>query len=581
MRRQAQRPVKRGPERTTIIYLVFVFWGLAIVGRLFVLQVLNHEHYMALAQGQHALSRRLLPKRGEIFAFDRRSKTVSPLAINKQFGWLYASPREIADPHVVAYRLAEIMGFADDVERTASLQQRLMRRQSASVALFRKVTDEQRKEIEAAGIKGLFFINETYRFYPEKQYAAHILGFVGIREDRLIGQYGIEGALESELSGEAGSLKSERDARGRIIAVGKSFVEEATDGSDIVLTIDPNIQHIACKKLEEYGTQFSSKSGSIVVLEPATGAILAMCSYPEYDPNEYNKVSNIAVYQNNATQFSYEPGSVFKPLTMAAAIDAGALTPDTTYEDTGEEKIGSHTIRNATRRGYGVQTMTNVLERSLNTGSIFAMRSATPEVFRAYVEAFGFGRKTGLELPEEAGNIRSLRERSEIFPATASFGQGITVTPLQLAVAYGVIANDGRRMKPYLVKEIIKPDGTRVVTEPTVVEQVISPKTAKTMGAMLVSVIEASDSRRALVPGYYLGGKTGTAQKPGPGGTYGSEIYASFTGYGPMNDPRFSIAIMYDAPKVDWAEAAAAPLFKDVASYILKYYQIPPEKSNQ
>lgn len=568
-------------NRIHLLFAVFAFWAVVIVVRLFSLQILQYDVYVALAEGQHELSEKLLPERGEIFASDTRVDALVPLAINKTYGWLYGVPREIDNPRSTAEQLAVILGFTEDKERIEDLVEKFSKENDPFEPIARKVSDELLAEIEERALPGIYSLNEKYRYYTEKAYASHLVGFLSMSDDAKKGQYGIEGYFDEELAGKPGQITTSRDAFGRWIAIGDATIEEAVDGSDIVLTIDANIQHHACKALDAYVQRFGAIGGAVVVMDPSTGAIRAMCGWPMFDPNTYNEVASIEAYQNPTVSFTYEPGSVFKAITMAAALDSGAVTPTTTYEDTGEEIINGYKIQNSDRLAHGVQTMTNVLEKSLNTGVIFAMRQTTPEVFARYIRAFGFGQKTAVSLgAEAAGNISSLDEKAEVFFATASFGQGLTVTPLQLASAFSTIANNGMRMKPRIIDSIVHPDGTKEVMQPQELGQVISDKTAKTLGAMLVSVVEVGHATLASVPGYYLAGKTGTAQKHNPDGRgYSTLTFASFGGFGLMDDPRFVISVMLDEPKVDWAASSAAPLFADIADYILRYYQIPPERA--
>jgi cell division protein FtsI/penicillin-binding protein 2 len=302
------------------------------------------------------------------------------------------------------------------------------------------------------------------------------------------------------------------------------------------------------------------------VVDPSTGAVLAMCSSPTFDPNRYGNVESVAAYDNDAL-LPYESGSVMKPAVMAAAIDSGVVTPQTTFDDPGQIEIGGFTIKNAADKRWGRQTMVGVLERSINTGMVFVAQRLGAETMHRYLSSFGFGQPTGLTLPRDlAGDISSLENRGEIYPATASYGQGITVNVVQLAMAYAAIANGGTLLKPYVVAEVIGPDGTRDITTPTVVRRVLKPETAKAVGAMLASVIANGTTRLARIPGYWVAGKTGTAQLPDPsGGYYDSLAIHTVAGFVPVDRP------------VAWAESSAAPLFAEVTSAALRLLRIPPD----
>ncbi len=595
------------PWRVRAFRIGMVVAAIIIVARLFILQVVEHGFYEALASGQHEIFQKLFPKRGEIFAIDMKEDQLYAVATNQLLGFVYANPRLVDDPEETAETLARILGYEikvsgiaddlqldeeEDTEDTEAegptefeiLLARLSKSDDPYEPIARYVSEDQLKEIDAADLSGIYYIREEARTYPEDGIGGHILGFVGADEEGMLsGRYGLEGYFDEILSGTAGFLKSERDIAGRLIAVGERSFEPAVDGADIELTIDRTIQYMACSKIREAVLRHGADGGTIVILDPSDGAVLAMCSYPDYDPDFYNEVESIDIFNNPAIFSAYEPGSVFKPITMAAALDSGAVTPATTYEDTGEIKIDVYTIKNSDEEAHGTQTMTQVLEESLNTGVIFAMRQTGAEVFRDYIEDFGFGELTGIELDTEtAGDISSLYQKSEIYSATASFGQGISVTPLQLATAYAAIANGGILYKPYLVKEIRYSDGTVEVTEPKAVRRVISEKSAQLLGAMLVSVVERGHGSRAGVDGYYVAGKTGTAQvarTDGPG--YDPNItIGSFAGFAPASDAKFAMVVRVDRPRdVQWAESTAAPLFGELAAFLLQYLEVPPERA--
>ena len=356
----------------------------------------------------------------------------------------------------------------------------------------------------------------------------------------------------------------------------------ATDGSDLVLTIDRTVQYIVCEKLKASVSRHGADAGTAIVMDPQTGAVMAMCSSPDFDPNVYNQVTDVSVFNNPAVFGQYEPGSVMKPITIAAAIDQGAVTPATTYEDTGSVEIAGFTIKNSDEEAHGTQTMTEVLEKSLNTGAIFAAQAVGKDVFRSYLERFGLGIKTGIEFsPESPGDISSLKRRGEIYVATASFGQGVTATPMQMLAAFAALANDGKLMRPYIVAEIRRSDGGLEKTEPRLVRQAIGERTATLLGGMLTNVVENGHGKRAGVAGYYVAGKTGTAQVSnpnGPGYLEGVTI-GTFIGFAPVADPAFAMIVRIDHPRdVRFAESTHAPLFGEISAFLLQYLQIPPER---
>jgi len=451
--------------------------------------------------------------------------------------------------------------------------------------LYTVVNQEGKEKEKELTISGLGFFIKPYRFYPEGNIGANMLGFVSYASEEQRGSYGLEGFFDQELYGKPGSLNVERDALGKIIISDSKQYNDAQDGSDLILTINRSIQFKACKKLNQAVRRHGADGGSVIVMEPKTGAVLAMCASPDYNPNNYRLAKDINIFNNPAIFSQYEPGSIYKAVTMAVGLDQAKVTPQTTYEDTGKVKIADYVIENSDRLAHGKVNMAAVLEQSLNTGAIFVMRQVGPSVFAKYVKDFGFGEKTGIELEGESkGDIKNLaqdKDNQELYAATASFGQGIAVTPLQMVLAFVAVANNGILMKPYIVKEIIKSDGTKITTQPQQIRRVISEKAATILGGMLVNVVENGHGKKAAVKGYYIGGKTGTAQVPrkvGRGYQPGAHI-GSFAGFAPVDDPRFVMLVRIDNPRdVQWAESSAAPLFGEIAEFILNYYQVPKER---
>jgi cell division protein FtsI/penicillin-binding protein 2 len=316
-------------------------------------------------------------------------------------------------------------------------------------------------------------------------------------------------------------------------------------------------------------------------MRPSTGEILALAVAPSYNPNEYSK-EDVSVFFNPVVQARFEPGSIFKPITMAAALDTHVISPDLTYVDNGPITVADRVIRNSTGEEYGAQTMTQVLEKSLNTGVVFAVERIPRGKWFEYVERFGFSEKTGIELPGElAGDVRNIAAGGPVERATSAFGQGIAVTPLELIGAIGAIANNGTLMQPYLVHKVVDADGktTRFERGPEKRRGVVSAETAEAVTKMMVSVVENGGGRRAQIPGYFVAGKTGTAQIPSPSGGYSEDTIHSFVGFAPAFDPEFVMLIKIDRPRgVQFSEASAAPIFKEVGELILHYFGVDPDK---
>lgn len=555
-------------------FAVFIFLlNVLVLARLFYLQVDKGAFYSALAASQQQISEKLLAKRGEIFVQDDGKNVV--IATNKDYITLYAIPKELEKPAWTAKILSEILGL-DQVD----LEKKLSKPDDPYEVIKKKLTDDEVNKVKDLKIDGLAFVPETGRFYPDKDLMSQITGFLGQTQDKVKGLYGIEGYWDTDLTGKQGQLKATTDLSGNLIASSAQQLQAAQDGSSIVLTIDRTIQYYVCSKLAQSVKDTQSTGGTVIIMEPQTGKIIAMCSEPSFDPNHYNEVTDPSLFNNPATFGDYEPGSTFKVITMAAGLDTNTITPDTTYTDEGFVKIGPFTIKNALPTPLGVIDMITVLRESLNTGAIFVSDKLGLPTFNKYVADFGFGVPTGIELDSETkGNLSSLNKKGQVYLATASFGQGITVTPIQMVTAYAAVANAGKLMKPYIVDKVIKSSGETMTTIPQAVRQVISDRAATLLTGMMVSAIKDGHGHLAGVPGYLIAGKTGTAQVANTtGGGYSADTIHSLIGFGPVDNPRFAMLVKLDRPKLGgrFAESTAAPLFGDIAKFILNYWEIKP-----
>ena len=574
-------PKEREHDRITFMIVAVFLFSLVLVFRLFTLQVIEHPFYAAMAEGQHEFYEKLIPERGEIFVHSHRlSAELFPIAMNRTLYLLYANPKHMKQAEKTVDVLASMLELKE--EKSALLERLTRDPNDQYEPVAHNLTRQQKEQIEKMKLTGIAFTEEMNRYYPAGSKAAHLTGVVGYKENAKIGLFGLEGYFEGGLAGLPGYLRRERDAVGRWIPIGNKFLEEARDGDDYVLTIDDAIQTHACQALAEGIEKYGAKSGLVLIMNPKTGALLALCNQPTFDPNEYQKVEDLAVFNNLAVSQEYEPGSVMKAMTMAAGLDLGVVNPSTTYVDTGEVKIGEFTIRNSDLKAHGTTDMTTVLVRSLNTGAIFVSKQVGSERFADYIERFGFGVPTGVELSyEQEGDLGHLKEGRDVYTYTASYGQGITVTPIQLLAAYGALANGGTLMKPYVVEKIVKKDGLEIPTRPQIVRQVITKRTAATLSAMLASV---ANRGHAKVDGYYMAGKTGTAQvarSDGRGYDEWKTIH-TFAGYGPIQDPKFAIVIKFDqATSSRWADGTTSPLFAKIAKFLVDYYHIPPSVTEE
>lgn len=565
------------PEKVPRVYaLAFIIFltGIVIAGRLYFIQVFSHEKWTALAENQHNAFSELSADRGEIFMRDGNGKY--PLAVNREYQLLYVVPRDVAEKDTVALELSQILGVD-----ARSIRDKLDRPDDPFEIIKRRLSDEEVARVKGLRLKGVALLPEKYRYYPAGELASQVIGFASIGENGRTNGYGVEASFDDRLRGKAGALSQEKDAGGRWIPLSDRNIVSAENGDSIVLTLDRVIQYETEKILREAAEKYRADRATAIVMDPKTGNILSMASFPQFDPNKYAEVGDYSVFMNPAVSFAYEPGSIMKPITMAIGLEEGKVSPETEYADTGVVQIGGYAIRNSENKTYGRSTMTEVLEESINTGVIFVEKLVGNRLFGEYVRRFGFGERTGVGLPAElAGNMKNLDNlRSDIQFFTASFGQGVTVTPLQMANAYAVLANGGRLLRPRIADRIIHADGSEEKMEPEEMRRVLSEETSKTIGKMLRSVVTNGHGKRADVPGYLVGGKTGTAQvaKSDSKGYEDGLTIGSFVGYAPIDDPKFVVLVKIDNPKeVQWAESSAAPTFGQIMKFLLEYARIKP-----
>ncbi len=558
--------VERKPRRRILLLLTFLLTvAFILVGQLFRWQVLQHKYFVHMAEAEHRSSREIPPLRGTIK--DRRGYT---LAIDTFQYKISADPPLIERPHQTADRLAPLL----NIPRDKILE--LLTQHVPHVRLALGVPQQIGEAIASWDIKGITVEPTLVRVYPEEQLAAHLLGFVNALQD---GFYGVEGYYDQRLKGQKGLRQGQRGPLGEILPIGFREVIPPRPGSSLVLTVDRTVQAMVERELANALGRFGAESGTIIVMEPRTGSILAMASLPSYNPNVYYDQWSPEMFLNPAVSSQYEPGSVFKIVTMAAGLDAGIITPYSTFYDSGSIEVGGRTIENSDRLSHGEVSMTDVLALSLNVGSAHVSTTLGKEQFYAYLRGFGFGRITGVDLASEGpGRLRLPGDSDwhESDLGTNSFGQGIAVTPLQMVSAVAAVANRGVLMKPHVAKQII--DGQNVtVVRPTVVRRVIAPHTAEMLTEMLIEATQRG-APLATLPGYKVAGKTGTSQIPVPGGYDPNQTIASFVGYAPADDPRFVMLVKLDKPQTSpWGREVAAPVFASVARELINYLDIPPD----
>jgi len=539
--------------------------ALILVGQLVRWQVLEHETFLALAEEEHQAEATIRPHRGAIY--DRNGFLMAADAFQYAIS---ASPPMITDPYATADRLFPLLGMGRDETLSA------LASDAAWVPLTRGVSPSLGETILEWDITGIQVESHSKRVYPGGALGAHLLGFVNDNDN---GFYGIEGYYDSMLHGVPGLRQGERDPFGSSIPIGPARYIPPRDGKSLVLTIDRTAQYIVERELADAIARYQAESGTIVVIDPKTGAVLAMASWPTYDPNRFAETDQI-LFPNPAVSEQYEPGSVFKVVTMAAGLDSGVVAPETTIYDGGMIEVGGRTIYNWNRQSHGVVDMTTVLGKSLNVGAAQVAVTLGKERFYTYVRRFGFGRTTEVDLDSEStGTLKTPGDPDwhESDLGTNSFGQGIAVTPLQMAAAMVAVANDGLLLKPYVVQQFI--EGEQVVSvKPTVVRRVILAQTAQTLTDMLVAAVN-QETELAQVPGYRVAGKTGTAQIPVPGGYHPNLTVASFAGYLPADEPALMILVVIHKPQTSpWGGQVAAPVFARIAQQLVVLFDIPPDE---
>jgi len=580
-------------RRLAILSGLLLLCGGLLVTRLVYLQILQHSKYLAEATLEQTRKYEIPARRGELYVQDGDG-TTSPIALDQTLSVLYADPRYVADKAGAAAKLAAITGGSAASYVTA------MDNGIEYAKLADRVTDDQATKIKKLKLAGIGLSNQDYRVYPEGSLAAQVLGFVNSDG---AGQYGVEQYLNAKLAGVPGRLAAKTDTHGIPIATADNIEKPAQDGTSYVLTIDRNIQAEAERELMAQVKKVNAQSGSIVIMDPNTGAVRAMATYPTFDPNNYGRVTDYRDFMNQPSDDAFEPGSGMKVFTMAAGLDQGKVNPDTTYDDPGCYQVDDRKVCNAAGDKPGPnKSMTMVLRDSLNTGAMFVLRmlggnpndftlAGKNTLFNYFTKHFGFGERSGVEqMGDQAGVIPAASNAAgnNVTYANMTFGQGMTVTMMQMVDAMAAVANGGKLVQPYLVDAVMNPDGTTTATAPKVVKTHVMTATAiAQLTQMLEVVVQHGSGYLAGVenPGYAIAGKTGTAQIPDPKGQgylVGKNI-GSFLGFAPANNPKFVMMVRINEPAVQcddaqcgYAEYTTVPVFGDMSKWLFKYYGIPP-----
>jgi cell division protein FtsI (penicillin-binding protein 3) len=551
-----------GPQfQTRLAFLSAVLIGLAsvVVGRLLYWQQLaESELPPAASESVRGSMTQIIPQRGSILDCHGLFLAIEVPEYN-----LIADPYVIKDPADVARRLETLLGLPAG-EIAAGLQDHSRR----WVPLKRSVSARVAAEVADAGLPGISLEPAPRRLYPMHASGAHLLGFVNIEHHAY---YGLEERYDAVLTGSPGWWG------GQVIIDPREY-QPVHDGASLILTIDWTIQHMAELALQSAVIEHRADGGSILVMDPRTGAILALANWPSYDPNDYGD-SALSYYVNPVISTLYEPGSVIKVVTLAAGLEEHVITPDTTYDDTGCIEVEQVRLCNWGRQARGQTTIAEMMQHSLNVGAVHIALELGAERFYPYLKAFGFGQLTNVDLPHEVSGIIHTPDSpgwSRLTLATNSFGQGMAATPLQVLTVIAAVANGGRLMQPYVVERVVHPDGQVTVTQPVEVRRAISAETAAAVNQVLVEVVNQGVPQ-AIVPGYSVAGKTGTSQIPTQHGYEPDSTIASFAGYGPAEDPRFAILVKIDRPHQGLASGVAAPVFKAMARQLFAYYGVAPD----
>ena len=555
----------KGRLRFAFFLLIFVFF--TIIARLFYWQVVKAEELSFLGRSQYGAFIKLSSKRGEIKTSDGFQ-----FVSNKVSYIVFANPKEVKDVSKTAMSLSNMLTL-----ETASI--------SADLSLDRfwvplksDVEPELKEKIEALKFPGIGFEQQSSRFYPEASIAAHLVGFVGknsVGENK--GYFGLEGYYDRQLRGKEEIAIQIHDALGRPILSRMNQRSSGIDGRTLVLSIDRVIQFSAENKLRDGVEKYGASGGMVGIMDPKTGNILAMASVPSFNPGKYIDYLE-GVYKNPFISNLYEPGSTFKALIMAAALDSKVVKPETKCPVcSGPVSIGGYEIRTWNNEYHSDISMLDVIRYSDNTGMVYVQTQLGTQKMLSYLEKFGIGELTGVDLQGEVAH--PLKTEDQLYPldsATMSFGQGISITPIELLNAFSAIANEGKRMEPHVVSKI-ETNGETIVIAPKAIATPISSTTAKVMTEILVNAVNNGEAKFARIKGYRIAGKTGTAQIPIAGHYDPNKTIASFIGFAPADNPKFVMLVIVDRPTTSiYGAETAAPIFFDIARDILTYYNISP-----
>lgn len=564
--------------RARILSGIFILIAVLLTARLYFVQIVLGEGYREDASAQYAVKTgSQITDRGDIF-FTKQDGTPVAGAV-MQAGWRVAiAPKDITDPKQIL----------DALSAEATVDEERFFASAAKTAdpyeeVAFRLSDESADAIRAKKLPGVLLVRDQWRYYPAGELAGHVLGFVGFQGDKKVGVYGLERFWETTLSRISSGLYVNPFAEIFTNLEAAFAADPASQEGSIVTTIEPLVETRLEETLGGVMETYSPKFAGGIIMDPKTGAILAMGARPAFDPNTYNTVSDPAVFTNLLVEGIYEMGSIMKPLTMAAGVDSGAVTPATTYVDKGCIEKSGKTICNYDKKARNRVSMQEVLNQSLNLGVSFVVDEIGHENFGKYVHAYGLGEETGVELPNEAvGNIRAIEEGYDVDYASAGFGQGIAVSPIAMTRALAALANEGVLPSPHIVSDVRLESGISRSVVPKGGVRVLKPESAQTVTDMLVEVFDDALLGGVLKQEHYsIAAKTGTAQIAIPRGEgyYSDRYLHSFFGYFPAHDPEFIVFLFAIEPKgVEFASASLARPFLDITKFLINYYEVPPDR---
>jgi len=568
-------------KRISFLHFGVILVFIAIILRLFYWQIIKAKDLSKQAKSQHELSEDIQAPRGNILANDG-----SWLSARADAYILYAEIPNLKDSSkTIANKIAPfLIEDSEDkgllLEEVNRIQSLLDKKETVWTILTKRLTPEVKSNIEALHINGLGFERMDIRVYPEASSAAHLLGFVGKQEDGSdIGYFGLEGYYNLSLQGKSGFFEHEKDALGELINVDDIKEVSAIGGVDLLTNINKTVQMYVEKELKEGIEKYSASSGTVIVMNPKDGAIVAMSSFPSYEPDKYWNYSN-DLFKNPAISFSFEPGSVFKIFIMASALDSKTIKPDTICDVCdGPYKVDKYYIETWNNEYYPDSTMTDVIVHSDNVGMSFVSSKMGSDLLYDYLKKFGFGNVTGIDLQGEfSPEIREKDNWNIVDLATASFGQGIAVTPIQLIKAGAIIANGGIEVTPQVVDKL-QGEGWVYDIKPQIGQRIIGEQAAKDITAMMVEAAKNGEAKWTSLRGFNVAGKTGTAQIPIAGHYDDEKTIASFIGFAPSDNPKFVMLVTLQEPQSSpWASETAAPLWFSIAKDLFKYYKIQPNE---